>query len=211
MVRLSKIDDSNRDDHARLTDDDNCLYLFEYTSGKGYSFSATNNLISNLKKKPSTRLKPGYQYKQQAVTRCATALSSTLNPAWLDEATLVPVPGSKVQGHVDYDDRIERICRGVRQQIDVRALVQQTSSTEASHEAVAGSRVTVEELLSVYRINETLVTPAPISIGIIDDVLTAGTHFRAMDTILRKRFPDIPIVGIFIARRVFPNPFEDAD
>lgn len=211
MVRLSKIDDSNREDHARLTDADGCLYLFEYTSGKGYSFSATNNLISNLKKKPSTRGKAGYQYKQQAITQCAAALTSTLNPAWLDEATLVPVPGSKVQGHVDYDDRIEKICRGIRQQIDVRALVQQTASTDASHEAAPGSRVTVDELLTVYKINEALVAPPIRSIGIIDDVLTAGTHFRAMDTILRARFPGIPIVGIFIARRVFPNPFENVD
>jgi hypothetical protein len=35
-------------------------------------------------------------------------------------------------------------------------------------------------------------------------VLTAGTHFVAMRTMLRDRFPQAPIFGFFIARRVFP-------
>jgi hypothetical protein len=40
--------------------------------------------------------------------------------------------------------------------------------------------------------------------AILDDVLTAGTHFRAMSIVLSQRFPGVPIVGLFIARRVFP-------
>jgi predicted amidophosphoribosyltransferase len=71
--------------------------------------------------------------------------------------------------------------------------------------------VTVEDLLSVYRIDETIALPPPRAIGIIDDVLTAGTHFRAMDTVLRARFPEVPITGMFIARRVFPSAADDFD
>ncbi len=52
-MRLSEIDGSNRTDHARLHADDKCLFMFEYTSGRNYAFSATNNLITNLKKKPT--------------------------------------------------------------------------------------------------------------------------------------------------------------
>jgi hypothetical protein len=52
--------------------------------------------------------------------------------------------------------------------------------------------------------------PAPQAIGIFDDVLTVGTHFVAMKTILARRFPTIPIVGIFIARRVFANPLAES-
>ena len=43
-------------------------------------------------------------------------------------------------------------------------------------------------------------------IGIFDDVLTAGTHYRAMAITLGNRFPGIPIFGFFVARRVFPTP-----
>ena len=41
-------------------------------------------------------------------------------------------------------------------------------------------------------------------IMIVDDVLTAGTHYRAMQTVLSQRFPGVPINAIFMARRVFP-------
>ncbi|QEN84735.1 hypothetical protein FZC33_00105 [Labrys sp. KNU-23] len=205
-IRLSLIDDSNRDDHSRLTPDDICYYLFEYTSHRGYSFSKTNGLISNLKKKPSTAGQAGYQYKDRAIATCARHLAATLNLRWLQNATLVPIPGSKMRGHPDFDDRIERLCRAIRQPPpDVRALVMQTASTTASHEVGDGDRVTVDELLEVYAINEALTTPTPTKIAIVDDVLTAGTHYRAMHIKLSERFPGVPLVGIFIARRVFPD------
>ncbi len=205
-IRLSLIDDSNRDDHFYLTAADTCLYLFEYTSQRGYSFSQTNNLISNLKKKPSQAGSPGYHYKARAIAGCARALGATLNPAWLQSATLVPVPGSKARDHPDHDDRVERICRQMRAPPpDVRNLVVQTTSTTASHEAGPGERVKVEELLDVYAMDETAVQPAPLSVGIVDDVLTTGTHYRAMHSVLSQRFPDVPIIGLFIARRVFPD------
>ncbi|MFH7812803.1 MULTISPECIES: hypothetical protein [Acetobacter] len=62
-VRLSQIDETNRKDHYHLTADDRCYYLYEYTSHRDYSFSATNNLISNLKKKPSQADLSHYRYR----------------------------------------------------------------------------------------------------------------------------------------------------
>lgn len=202
---FSEIDDSNRRDHSRLLHDDQCYYLYEYTSGQNWSFGDTNKLISNLKKKPSLKGTSQYKYKGQAIDRCAREIRDALIPEWLASATMVPVPGSKVPGHPDYDDRLEQICRGLGQHVDVRKLVSQTISTEAAHEVQAGNRVTVEELLAVYQIDESLAVPTPQHIGVLDDVLTAGTHFRAMKTILGRRFPGVPVSGFFIARRVFPK------
>lgn len=205
-VRLSLIDETSRADHYHLTAEDNCYYLYEYTSHRGYSFSATNNLISNLKKKPSQAGQPHYWYKGQAIGTCARAIGAALNPDWLGSATLVPVPGSKAADHPDHDDRIERMCRLMRQPTpDVRALVRQAASTNASHEVTKGERVTVEQLLELYSIDEAIAQPAPQAIGIVDDVLTAGTHYRAMHSLLSARFPGISIIGLFVARRVFPD------
>ena len=204
-IRLSEIDLSNIGDHARLRPGDRCYFLFEYTSGKTYAFSRTNNLISNLKKKPSISSENELYYKQQATSQAATALRQALNPDGLAKVTLVPVPGSKMAGHPDYDPRMERVCRLIAPTADVRNLVVQTASTEAAHEAEQGDRITVEQLLAVYAINESLCTPTPTAIWIMDDVLTAGTHFRAMEIVLSQRFPDVPIYGIFIARRVFAS------
>ena len=137
-------------------------------------------------------------------------MGEALNPKWLADATLVPIPSSKARGHPEYDDRITKICRAIPSDnpVDIREIVTQTESLEADHETT-GTRTTVDDLLAVYQIDETKVQPAPKSIGIIDDVLTNGRHFRAMKTILQKRFPNVPIYGIFVARRVFPDPFED--
>jgi hypothetical protein len=210
--RLSLIDESNRGDHFHLTEADTCLYLYEYTSGRNYTFSATNNLISNLKKKPSQAGLPGFYYKARAIQSCGSALGQALNPEWLARATLIPIPGSKAADHPDFDDRVTHICRLMRQPSpDVRCLVTQGQSTTASHEAGQGERVTVNELLELYAINEALTAPPPQAIGIVDDVLTAGTHYRAMHTLLSQRFPGIPIIGLFVARRVFPDDPADLD
>lgn len=98
LPRFSKIDDSNRADHVRLEPEDEVYYLFEYTSGTSYSFSTTNQLIFNLKKKPSRAHLPDYKYKGRAISECAHALGSAIKPEWLKDATLVPVPPSKAKG-----------------------------------------------------------------------------------------------------------------
>jgi predicted amidophosphoribosyltransferase len=201
--RLTQVDSSVLGDHLRLAPDDKCYFWREYTSHENYSFSSTNQLISNLKKKP-TRPAQELRYKAQAIRECAAFFRGAINPDWLQTATLVPVPSSKAHGHPDYDDRMSQVCRLIGPQLDVRELVYQAESTQAAHESCA--RPGVSDLLRVYRINEQLVDPVPTRIGVFDDLLTAGTHFRAMSTILGQRFPQASIVGFFIARRVFANP-----
>ncbi|MGO9685587.1 MAG: hypothetical protein ACLPTZ_23950 [Beijerinckiaceae bacterium] len=182
------------------------MYLYEYTSGKNFSFSATNSLISNLKKKPSAW---GYKYKLRDIADAAGAFAAAINPAWLEGGTLVPVPPSKAKGDPAYDDRMLQVCRQIRTPaLDVRELVVQRSSLAAAHESP--QRPTVEDLLREYQIDEGKADPPPRWIGVFDDVLTVGTHFVAMKRILGARFPGIRIQGFFIARRVFPNPFDDA-
>jgi len=208
-ARFSLIDESNRGDHFHLEVGDQCLFLFEYTSGKGYSFSVTNGLINNLKKKPSkknTNLNE-YRYKVQEISRCMTWFSQGLNPEWLAKATLVPVPPSKAKGDPEYDDRMLQVCKGIPAQfsIDVRELVIQRESIRAAHECTPGERPGIDEIAANYVINEAVADPEPKVIGIIDDVLTAGTHFKAMQKVLKARFSRVPVIGIFVARRVFPN------
>jgi predicted amidophosphoribosyltransferase len=151
-----------------------------------------------------------YRYKRQAIARCGVWLGGAINHDWLNGATLVPVPPSKAVGDPEYDDRVSQICRSIPATfaLDVRELVTQRTSLRAAHETEY-ARPTVEELLAEYEINEALADPSPRRIAIVDDVLTAGTHFRAMHMMLSNRSPGVPIVGMFIARRVFPNDLTD--
>lgn len=205
-MRFSKLDETNYHEHHHIRLDDTCLYMHEYTPGRGYSFSTANQLIANLKKKPSNHTRPDYHYKTKAIRECSMLFSNGLNSEWLEGAVLVPVPGSKSADHPDYDTRMEDVCRGIGETVDVRPLVTQTVSTSAAHE---GERISLDELLAIYEINEGLLDDVPLRIGVVDDVLTAGTHFRAMHTTLINRLPNASIVGIFVARVVRPNPFDE--
>lgn len=209
-IKLTRIDSSNLSDHSNLTEEDECYFLLEYTSGKNYAYGKTNSLITNLKKKPSRSSPAEIRYKKLAINQCSSHFSKAINMRWLADATLVPIPPSKINGHPDYDNRITQICQEIAsaEALDIRELVIQSKSLDASHE---GNRHSVETLLNNYSIDESLSLPQPSKIAIFDDMLTAGSHYRAMHTILRQRFPGVRIVGFFVARRIFSNPFEVID
>lgn len=203
--RFRRIDSTNIGDHYHLTPADECYFLFEYTAQKKYDYSATNNLISNLKKKPGSSFAE-LRYKAGAIQQCAGYISAAVNRDRLPDWTIIPIPPSKQKADPAYDDRLVRVCRllGAPRPLDIRELVVQSQSTSAAHEAAPGQRPTVDDLLTLYSIDESCTQPPPKGILLIDDVLTAGTHYRAMHTVLAKRFPGVPIHAMFIARRVFP-------
>ena len=106
-IRLSEIDDTNRESHTRLTEADLCMFLYEKTSGRDYKFSDTNSLISNLKK-PVTSKASELKHKDRAIQRCAAAFREAINPQLLQQATLVPVPPSMAPTYHAYDDRMNK-------------------------------------------------------------------------------------------------------
>lgn len=193
--------------------DDRCLFLREFTSGAGWGGGETNSLISNLKKNMGREGKPEWQYKTGAVNQCALELGEAFNHKWLEIGTLVPVPPSKMVDDPMYDPRINAICKKIPVgfELDVRDLVLQTTSLEADHGKEDGHRTSIKDLIDVYEINEAVVDPPPQSIAIVDDILTVGRHFQAVKHILEERFPDVQIIGVFIARRIFPTVAMDFD
>ena len=208
LDKLTKLEDECLGDHQCLCADDNCYFFIEYTSGRDYTHGLENDLISNLKK--SVCSSPDIlKHKNQAIQECSKGLCEAINHSWFRKATLVPIPPSKVKTDSEYDDRMFKILKGIDTdfKVDVRELVLQNKSFPASH--ISDVRISYKELLQAYSINEKLADPAPTAIGIVDDVLTAGTHYCAMKTILKNRFPSVCIVGFFIARRVFPSVTTD--
>jgi hypothetical protein len=206
--KLTRIDATNIADHSKLTADDEVYFWREYTSGRDYSFGPGNDLVSNLKKKPSRANPREMAHKQRVIRECSAFFLTAINPDWLTHALFVPVPGSKAVGHPDYDERMVQIFSGIRQSppINVRQLIRQIESTDAAHEAGPGHRPSVADLVANYAFDEAAMPAVPPRwIGIVDDVLTAGVHYRAVHNLLRQRFPQARIVGFFVARRVFPS------
>ena len=199
--RLTEIDELTRPDHYWLTAADRCYFLGEYTARKGYSYSQTNQLILNFKKPLDRKGKPEWRYKQSALLQVADAFQRALGedpPAFV----FVPVPPSKARDNQLHDDRVKRMLRAIwpDRSADVRELIVQLESTDAAHENPL--RPKPAQIQAAYRIDESLATPEPRTIAIVDDLLTTGAHFRAASSVLAARFPAVQIIGLFVARRV---------
>ena len=93
-----------------------------------------------------------------------------------------------------------QVVRLLDERVDARELVFQVESMQDAHSAA--SRPGPGSLYHNYRIQESLRVPIPVRIAVVDDVLTAGAHFKAMKRILQETYPQIPVAGIFLARRV---------
>lgn len=198
--RVLKIDALALRDHYYLDEHDICYYAGEYTAGAGHAYSQTNQLILNFKKSLDKQGTPQWPYKERAIQQAAQIIRTAIKPD--APITFVPVPPSKRKEDPLYDDRLLRmlqvVCVGRKQ--DVRELVLQEHSIEAAH--LTAARPTPDELIANYRLDKNLMAPAPQTLWIIDDVLTTGCHFKAVKHVLADHFPDTPIVGLFLARRV---------
>lgn len=210
-MRLKQIDETTRGDHSFISADDECYYFGDYTAGKGWAFSPMNQLIMNLKKDVSLRGTRQWDYKEQAIRQVGVAFRGVFNPQALPSMTFVPVPPSKAKNDPEYDDRMLRVLQQMAQadRLDIRELVLQAKSTQAAHKSAI--RLQPQELKALYSINEAVAAPAPTSIFIVDDMLTAGCHFRAMKGVLQERYPAAVVRGLFVARRAIPDADDDFD
>ena len=200
--RFSKVDKLSQPDHYYLSEEDACYFLGEYTARGGYSYSDTNSLILNFKKDMDRRGSPEWRYKRQAILEIAATFSEALGEGLLHSMTFVPVPPSQPKGDPMHDDRLTRMLQAMNPSVDVdiRELVLQTVSSPKSSRTE--DRLPPEERQKLYRLDDSLIEPAPNSIAVVDDLLTTGSHFKAMQAVLTQCFPSIPISGLFIARRV---------
>ena len=115
--RLTQIDELHLAEFPYLRADDDCYYLGEYTVRQGYEFSATNDLVINLKKGIEYKNGPAWKYKARAIRTCAAAFLAAVGSEWLSTATLVPIPPSKAtskaKSDAEYDDRLLQILRAM--------------------------------------------------------------------------------------------------
>jgi predicted amidophosphoribosyltransferase len=194
-----KIDKIMLSDHYYLDDQDDCYFWGEYTARQGYSYSSMNQLIYNLKKTLDKRDCDEWRYKEYAIIQTALFFSGAIKSD--SKITFVPIPPSKSKDDPLYDDRILRILNTINwAEKDVRELILQKQSYNASH--LTDVRLSPKDLANNYVIDERFVNPAPKTIVIFDDVLTTGSHFKAMKQVLSERFKSVKIIGLFVARRV---------
>lgn len=204
QAKIHKIGPLERVDHCHITSHDDISFLWEYISEKGYEGGNVNRLILNLKKSPLDINKPGYHYKNDTILNIAKLLSTIKG---MSNYTIVPIPPSKSKNDSGYDDRLIQILRQwsiSRPTVQYMELIYQNNSTNASH--LSEQRLKPQALLNNYRLDKSLKLEEGRKIILIfDDILTTGSHYKAMASLLKKEFPDKQIKGFFLARRVFPK------
>lgn len=217
-ARITKITEIQIDDHHYLNNAHTCFFWGEYTPYKGATYSPTNQLIMNLKKKMDRRGKGDWHYKAEAIEKIASQFSSVWN--WKEltskySLALVPMPSSKAKNDADYDDRMTQVLHRISALIgfplDIRDCLSFDGSCPPSH--VANERPNVDRLYNAMSFDEYACAGkfAPNVIFLFDDVLTSGAHFVAASKVLSEQYPNAQIVGNFVARRVIPNPFANLE
>jgi hypothetical protein len=211
--RVTWIDETNRDVHYFLKEGDRCLFFGEYFAEKGWEGGETNQLIHNLKIEPTVAIKNPHRgaHKERAIRTVAAGVRKVIERSSAEQNTWVPIPSSKIKGHPDCDDRMLRALKlaFAGYDVDIRTLLHQTESTEADH--IRNERLSPEELLALLQIDQESLASKPLKLQIVlfDDVLTTGKHFKCCESKLREFIPtETRIMGLFVARRLLPNPFD---
>lgn len=185
-----------------LTPDDICYFVREYTPRVGYSSGIdpnTNQLIMNYKKPADRRGKAEWRHKKRAIVSFATELSYLLS----DSFTVTCIPSSKKKDDSLYDSRLEDtliLLQKKNQKILIEYPVIRAYSVESMHEGARRNPEMEKESLTWVGFQGN-----PNQIIIIDDILTTGASFKAIQQIILDNNPDIEIVGVFWARAILKN------
>jgi predicted amidophosphoribosyltransferase len=172
--------------------------------------------MSNFKKKMDHRGRPDWPYKAAAIHQVAQAFAGFYT--WVEmhqthRVALVPIPPSKARADPMYDPRMRemliRMAGYVGLPLDIRDCLSFSGQYGASH--LNGIRATPDQLHADLTFDPVAgrTDQPPGAILVFDDVLTAGAHYAAVARKLRDVFPNAPVYGSFIARRVIPNPFAE--
>jgi predicted amidophosphoribosyltransferase len=203
---VSQLDDRARTDHPYLSPSDDCWCLSEYVSGPGYHAGGVNQLITNLKCRTSVAAANPLRrrHKQRAIDSMANALRGAVTLAWVESATWIPIPPSRILRDPDYDDRLTRVLRSAFADcdLDLRVVLYQSTSILADH--ANRRRIDSNSLYECIYANGDAIGARPLRdrLVLFDDVLTTGKHYKCCERRLRDHLPDIPITGLFLTRRV---------
>lgn len=205
--RLTEVDDLIRQSVPHLQAGDRCYYAREFTKNSGYQHGETNQLIFNFKKPVDRKGKPEWRYKERAIAQIIKELRGLINPAFLQTCAVTWIPTSKAPQDPEYDNRLEQVAHGLAQNAPgccVMEIIRQRDTMPAFHSK--GGYRDPGAIRSHYEIVVQQLPPTCQAIVALDDVLTTGAHFRAFSDTVRTTWKKLPLVGVFVARAVGPDP-----
>ncbi len=179
-----------------LNVNDDCWYAREYIAGGSYQDSETNSLIHNFKKDHEKRCKQEWYYKGEAIKKFAQELN------YLDftDNTVIFIPPSYAHDAAEYDDRFEQtldLLKKTCPNINIQKPIVRTINKEPSH--LGGPR-DYQSIRQGLKWNG--FTHLTSTVVIIDDLITSGSHFTVCRDMIKEKYPEVPIGGVFWAKRI---------
>ncbi|MBN8538468.1 MAG: hypothetical protein J0M15_15555 [Deltaproteobacteria bacterium] len=200
MSVWKRIDSSHNLPH--IMTNDVCIYAREYKAGQGYAAGETNQLILNFKMFVTFKGTNRWRYRDRDVRKFAE--EAALNFGANSTVAITAIPSSKAKNDPDYTNRFEDMLTHLltlRPNLIEEWPVELIQTVQASHQA--GSR-NPQQIQQHYRWRG-FQNGVPQTLVLFDDVVTTGSHFRAMSDFIRSNGYTGNIVGIFWARSVFPT------
>ena len=188
---------------------DHIYYYREYTAGVGYSYGESNNLILNFKIGPNPTNHGRLYYRNLAIDTFVRELCLLLKSG-VDNTWISWIPSSKSPEDPEYDNRleltVERVCRQFTklQKADV------LYTRESRPPLHAGGWRDPDQIIPTLEWYDRVDLSGSSNIILIDDLLTHGTTFNAVCSVIRDRYPQIVIAGVFWALTV-DSDFEGDD
>lgn len=188
-----------------LDDSDVCYYYLVRTSG-GFTESEANSRVANFKKKPEEwKHNPTvWRYKIAEIARFADDVVTLLSRDdfrlmlnSFSNVAITPMPTSKPKNHKHYDSRLDDMCNLICNRI---SCVHLEDVFDIKHEVPpahrGGSRNITDLCLNMefggfYELNDLVI--------LVDDVLTTGSHYVACRDMIRSNYPNVRIMGLFLA------------
>jgi len=198
MYRLQKIDELLLPSHQYLDPQDECFFFMTYTR-LSLGFTPENDLILNFKKAMDRKGKSEWKHKGNAIQEVSNLFiqgTPAINPPGV---IFVPIPPSRMKGDPMYDDRIVQVMNNfcsARPNAELREIIYVRQNMPPTHE----NKLSPGEILPYLEVDKALCVNQKPNVVLVDDVVTDGAHFKACQGLLRQRFPNSRITGLFIAR-----------
>lgn len=214
------VDSVLRSTRGHLTPNDLCYYYLIRDS-RGWDdgpHAEANQLITNFKHDPQkypANSAPMY-YKRRAIKTLAGYVNSFFvaqeDVLGNKDIYLVPIPTSKPRSSQDHDPRLDSLCKIVERDVPwVRYLpLLDTKQNVGKAHAGAGSR-DPDFLARNMACGEIPPSDSERYVVLVDDVLTTGAHYAACKKVVRSKFPDVVVLGLFLSVHVNERGGEPLD
>lgn len=202
-MRLLRIDELTRREHYYLGDEDTCYYFGEYSARRGSAHGIASSVVHDLLELRDQAIPKQEFRKDRALSRTAQWIHAAFDPESFARATFVPLPQSGSGILTDNDDRIFRILMRTAEGLDIRRMLEIAKG--GAQLDIGSVRSGPDVLYENLRVVLALTEPKPRAIFLVDDVLTTGSNYVAARRRIAQVMPDVPVYGLFIARKTLDS------